>query len=75
MLSRSPNVAHEVAWQQAHGFPFEFSTEASINIADDGVLLRLMRECGFFTIFVGIESPDPDTLKQAVATVIEAVSS
>jgi Domain of unknown function (DUF4070) len=55
-------VTHEVAWQQAHGFPFEFSTEASINIADDGVLLRLMRECGFFTIFVGIESPDPDTL-------------
>lgn len=55
-------LPHLKAWQEAHGFPFEFSTEASINLADDGALLRLMRECGFFTVFVGIESPDPDTL-------------
>ncbi len=55
-------LPHLKAWQEAHDFPFEFSTEASINIADDHELLVLMRECGFFTIFVGIESPDPDTL-------------
>ena len=55
-------LPHLKAWQEAHGFPFEFSTEASINLADDGELLRLMRDCGFFAVFVGIESPDPDTL-------------
>jgi radical SAM superfamily enzyme YgiQ (UPF0313 family) len=55
-------LPHLKAWQEAHNFPFEFSTEASINIADDAELLGLMRACGFFAIFVGIESPDPDTL-------------
>ena len=55
-------LPHLKAWQEAHDFPFEFSTEASINIADDHELLALMRDCGFFAIFVGIESPDPDTL-------------
>lgn len=55
-------LPHLKAWQEAHGFPFEFSTEASINIADDTDLLAAMRECGFFAMFVGIESPDPETL-------------
>ena len=47
---------------EARGYPFEFSTEASINLADDDALLRLMREANFFAVFVGIESPDTDTL-------------
>src|SRR6185312_5155449 len=51
-----------IAWQQAHGYPFKFSTEASINLADDTQLLQLMREAKFFALFVGIESPDTDTL-------------
>jgi len=51
-----------IAWQRAHGFPFEFSTEASINLADDDRLLELLRDANFFVIFVGIESPDSDTL-------------
>jgi len=49
-------------WLDAHGRPFEFSTEATINLADDPELLRLMKETNFFAIFVGIESPDTDTL-------------
>jgi hypothetical protein len=55
-------LPHLQAWQEAHDFPFEFSTEASINIADDAELLAQMRACGFFTIFVGIESPDLEAL-------------
>lgn len=51
-----------IAWQKERGYPFEFSTEASLNIADDGALLALMREANFFTLFVGIESPDTATL-------------
>src|SRR5262245_3342122 len=49
-------------WQEAHGYPFEFTTEASINLADDDELLRLMSEANYIGVFVGIESPDPDTL-------------
>jgi radical SAM superfamily enzyme YgiQ (UPF0313 family) len=55
-------LPHLLAWQQAHDFPFEFSTEASMNLADDEDLLDLMRQCGFFAVFVGIESPDEETL-------------
>ena len=51
-----------IAWQEAHSYPFEFSTEASLNLADDHDLLELMRKANFFAVFVGIESPDPDTL-------------
>ena len=29
-----------IAWQLAHGYPFRFSTEASMNLADDAELLR-----------------------------------
>jgi len=52
------------AWQEERGYPFEFSTEASINIADDSELLQAMKDANFFAIFVGIESPDPETLAQ-----------
>ncbi|EGG78477.1 B12-binding domain-containing radical SAM protein (plasmid) [Komagataeibacter nataicola] len=49
-------------WQNEKNFPFEFSTEASINLADDADLLRSLADTNFFAIFVGIESPDTDSL-------------
>lgn len=49
-------------WLEERDWPFEFTTEASINLADDPALLELMRDVGFFAIFVGIESPDEKTL-------------
>jgi radical SAM superfamily enzyme YgiQ (UPF0313 family) len=49
-------------WLRARDYPFEFSTEASINVADDDELLKLLRQANFFMVFVGIESPDPKTL-------------
>jgi radical SAM superfamily enzyme YgiQ (UPF0313 family) len=50
------------AWLEQHDYPFEFTTEASLNLADDSELLRLMSEANFVGVFVGIESPDADTL-------------
>ncbi|MBA4017517.1 MAG: B12-binding domain-containing radical SAM protein [Pirellula sp.] len=52
-----------IQWQRDHNWPFEFSTEASINLADDEELLKLMQTAGFAMIFVGIESPDEETLR------------
>ena len=52
-------------WQKERGYPFKFSTEASINLSDDVELLRMLRDANFFAIFVGIESPDTDTLVSA----------
>ncbi|PWB60277.1 MAG: B12-binding domain-containing radical SAM protein [Bradyrhizobiaceae bacterium] len=56
-------LPHLQKWQEEHDFPFEFSTEASLNLADDDELLAMMKRCNFFAVFVGIESPDEDTLK------------
>jgi hypothetical protein len=53
-----------IAWQKSHRYPFEFSSEASINLADEPALLESLRLAKFFALFVGIESPDPETLRQ-----------
>jgi radical SAM superfamily enzyme YgiQ (UPF0313 family) len=50
---------------QRHGHPFYFSTEASINLADDLELLKLMRDIDFRYVFVGIESADETLLASA----------
>ena len=49
-------------WQLARGYPFRFSTEASMNLADDDQLLKMLRDANFFAVFMGIESPDTETL-------------
>ncbi len=51
-----------LAWSRRHDFPFYFSTEASLNVADDPKLLALMEAVDFRYLFVGIETTDPDLL-------------
>lgn len=51
-------------WTKKHKYPFYFSTEASVNLADDEELMMLMEEVDFRYIFLGIETPENDTLKQ-----------
>jgi radical SAM superfamily enzyme YgiQ (UPF0313 family) len=50
-------------WSRKHDYPFSFTTEASVNLADDDELLQLMREAGFSRVFIGIETPVEESLK------------
>ncbi len=51
-----------IEWNSSRGYPFAFNTEASINLADDEILLDQMVSAGFNKVFVGIETPDEDSL-------------
>lgn len=58
-------LPHLIEWNKKHGSPFGFFTEASLNLADDDKLLQMMREANFFRVFLGIETPVEDSLKEA----------
>jgi len=45
-------------WRQQHRTAFDFVTEASLNLADDPELMQLMKDAGFVSVFLGIETPD-----------------
>lgn len=51
-----------IPWMQAKNYPFTFITEASVNLAEDAELLELMQQAGFYAVFLGIETPDQDSL-------------
>ena len=53
-----------IAWSDERGWPFYYSTEATVTLAADPELLGLMREADFRFVFVGIETPDPELLRQ-----------
>ena len=55
-------------WQEARNFPFSLSTEVSINLADDDELMKAMATAGFFQVFVGIETPNPESLAECDKT-------
>jgi len=55
-------------WQEKNGYPIEFLTEATLNVAQDDELLRLMRQANFTTIFIGIESPRAESLQETHKT-------
>jgi radical SAM superfamily enzyme YgiQ (UPF0313 family) len=57
-------LPHLIAWQKRRDYPFLLTTEASLNIAEDPALMSMMRDANFIAFFCGIESPDPETLKQ-----------
>ncbi len=50
-------------WMAEHQYPFNFDTEASIDLAQDAEMMELMVECGFKAVFLGIETPDEDSLQ------------
>lgn len=52
-------------WQKRNGYPFTLLTESSLNLADDEPLLASMRDAGFRRVFIGIETPVPESLREA----------
>ena len=52
-------------WQKRNGYPFSLITESSVNLADDEALLDNMRDAGFRRVFLGIETPVEESLKEA----------
>jgi len=56
-----PEIA---AWRRRTRPPLEFYTEASMNIADDSELIDLMTGAGFTAVFIGIETPSPEALRE-----------
>jgi radical SAM superfamily enzyme YgiQ (UPF0313 family) len=55
-------LAALIAWGADHNHPFRYITEASLNLADDAELLGAMRDAGFTSVFLGIETPDEAAL-------------
>ncbi len=57
-----------IDYQDRHQFRFEFGTEVSLNLAEDQELLKLFSAANFGWVFIGIESPDEDSLKETKKT-------
>jgi radical SAM superfamily enzyme YgiQ (UPF0313 family) len=53
-----------IPWMEQHGFPLRLTTEASLNLADDPELLELMYRANFRSVFIGIETPRYESLKE-----------
>lgn len=53
-----------IQWMKKRKHPFHFFTEASINLADDEELMQLMTEAGFDSVFIGIETPNEESLTE-----------
>jgi len=57
-----------IEWRESKKYPFALCTEASINLADDEELMRLMVAAGFDVVFIGIETPNEESLMECTKT-------
>ncbi len=51
-------------WNDDHGTPFAYTAEASLNLADDDALLTDMARCNFVGVFLGVETPSLESLRE-----------
>jgi len=51
-----------VQWQRGKDIPLQ--TQLSIDLADDAQLTKMLVDAGFRTVFVGIETPDEESLAE-----------
>jgi radical SAM superfamily enzyme YgiQ (UPF0313 family) len=62
---KAKNILRAVGrWQAEHGYPMLFVAQASIELVDDPEILELMAQAGFVGLFLGIETPEPASLKE-----------
>lgn len=54
-----------IDWVKRNDHPFSFITEASVNLAEDEILLKMMQDADFRRVFLGIETPVEESLKEA----------
>lgn len=59
-----PILRDIVQWQQERGYPLTLFTEASLDLAEDEELMELMGLANFQSVFIGIETPNEDSLKE-----------
>ena len=52
------------SWQEKHGYPISFYTEASVNLAQRQDLMDAMVDANFQYLFLGIETPSDEGLKE-----------
>jgi radical SAM superfamily enzyme YgiQ (UPF0313 family) len=53
-----------VPWMEAHGQPFDFNSQASVNLASHPDIIDMMVKAGFWKVFLGIETTDKESLEQ-----------
>lgn len=73
-----------VTWQEANNFPLRFLTQTSVNLAADDELLQLMSAANFYKVFLGLETPNVDSLlecgktqnlKRSVVTAVKKIQA
>lgn len=52
-----------IPWMEERGYPFELCFQASVNLAGQPEMLDLLVRAGFYKVFLGIETPDKESLK------------
>ena len=61
--SNVKNLLQEIEpWMEEHNYPFGLITEASVDLAEEDELLELMVATNFRAVFLGIETPDTESL-------------
>lgn len=63
-LLKSETLPALIEWQKGKKYPFDFITEASINLADDDELIKMMVDAAVHSVFIGIETPNDESLKE-----------
>ncbi|MGB2931205.1 MAG: radical SAM protein [Methyloceanibacter sp.] len=53
-----------IRWQQERAYPLTLFTEASLDLAEDDELMELMGLANFQNVFIGIETPNEDSLRE-----------
>jgi radical SAM superfamily enzyme YgiQ (UPF0313 family) len=79
--SIKPLLRDVIAYQRKHGYPFEFLTEASLDLAEDAEMMEMMVDANITKVFIGIESPQEESLRETkkfqnvrpVGTILERV--